>query len=73
MILMQFFLQNKVNLIHEKERKGGDWMGDFRKNLTLLLLMLYQARVDELEKENKKNKAHIAMLEGFIDGKRFNC
>lgn len=48
-------------------------MGDFRKNLTLLLLMLYQARVDELEKENKKNKAHIAMLEGFIDGKRFNC
>lgn len=47
-------------------------MSDFTKNLILLLLMLYQARITELEKENKKNKAHIAVLEGFIDGKKFS-
>lgn len=36
-------------------------MSNFTKNIILILLMFYQERIAELEKENKKNKAHIAM------------
>lgn len=42
------------------------------KRMLVALVAFYQFRVDAIEDENKKNKAFIAWLEGFIDGKRFN-
>lgn len=41
------------------------------KRMLVILVAFYRARIDALEDENKKNKALIAWLEGFIDGKRF--
>lgn len=41
------------------------------KRMLVVLVALYQSRIDALEEENKTNKALIALLEGFIDGKRF--
>lgn len=56
MILMQFFLQNKVNLIHGKERKGGDWMEE-KLNLNGEEELL--RRVEMLEVKQKRVTAQL--------------
>lgn len=45
-------------------------MEELEERIILYMLMAYKVRIAELEKENEKNKALIAMLEGFIDGKQ---
>lgn len=58
----------------DEETKKGDKTekNNLTLNMILLLLTTYKMRIAELEEEDKKNKAFIALLEGFIDGKKLS-